>query len=68
VGAAVTRTVNVLFTDLVGSTAQSHSLRPDDADELRRVHLQLMQQAATDTGGTVVSPGGCAVGLSYAIA
>jgi class 3 adenylate cyclase len=47
-------TVSVLFTDVVGSTEQRVRLGEDSADALRRVHDDLVGDAVTAVGGTVV--------------
>lgn len=49
-------TVNavVLFTDVVGSTALSHLVSAERADELRRSHHSELERAVLDHGGTVV--------------
>jgi class 3 adenylate cyclase len=49
-----TRTVTVLFTDLVGSTALSSRLEPAAADWLRESHFALLRAEVAATGGTVV--------------
>jgi class 3 adenylate cyclase len=51
---AATRTVTIVFTDLVGSTALSSSLAPDVADQLRETHLALLREAVQAHGGTEV--------------
>jgi class 3 adenylate cyclase/tetratricopeptide (TPR) repeat protein len=52
--ASATENVTVLFTDLVGSTALSSSVSPDEADELRREHFAVLRQAIAASGGTEV--------------
>ena len=44
----------VLFTDLVGSTAQRSRLGDAAADELRRAHVATVARAALDASGKVV--------------
>ncbi len=51
---AVTETITVLFTDLVGSTEISYEISPDAADELLRVHFSVLRQAIAASGGTEV--------------
>ena len=51
---AVTETITVLFTDLVGSTEISYEISPDDADELLRVHFSVLRQAIAGSGGVEV--------------
>ena len=46
--------VAILFTDMVGSTAQASELGPDAADELRRIHYSILRQAIAETGGSEV--------------
>ena len=52
--AAATRTVTVIFTDLVGSTAMSQRLDTAATDALRDEHFGLLTAEATPVGGTVV--------------
>lgn len=49
-----TRTVTVLFTDLVGSTALSARLDPATDDRVRETHFTLLRTEVDATGGTVV--------------
>jgi class 3 adenylate cyclase/tetratricopeptide (TPR) repeat protein len=51
---AVTETITVLFTDLVGSTEISYAISPDAADELRRAHFSTLRRAVADSGGVEV--------------
>jgi class 3 adenylate cyclase/tetratricopeptide (TPR) repeat protein len=51
---AVTETITVLFTDLVGSTEISYEISPDAADELLRVHFSVLRQAIASSGGVEV--------------
>ena len=51
---AVTETITVLFTDLVGSTEISYEISPDAADELLRAHFSVLRQAIADSGGVEV--------------
>ena len=51
---SATENVNVLFTDLVGSTELSSSLTPEAADGLRRRHFAALRQAIVASGGTEV--------------
>ena len=51
---AVTETITVLFTDLVGSTEISYAVSPDAADELLRGHFSLLRRAIADSGGVEV--------------
>ena len=51
---AVTETITVLFTDLVGSTEISYEISPDAADELLRVHFSVLRQAIAGSGGVEV--------------
>src|ERR1700693_1485287 len=51
---AGTRTVTVLFTDLVGSTALSQRLDTRSAEELRNGHFAVLHNEADLAGGTVV--------------
>ena len=48
----------VLFTDLVGSTALRVALGEERADELRRVHDQLLGERVLAQAGRVVKGGG----------
>jgi predicted ATPase/class 3 adenylate cyclase len=47
-------TAIVLFTDVVGSTELRSRLGDDAADEVRRVHDQLLREAVSARGGVVV--------------
>ena len=51
---AVTETITVLFTDLVGSTEISYEISPEAADELLRVHFSVLRQAIVFSGGVEV--------------
>ena len=51
---AVTETITVLFTDLVGSTEISYAISPDAADELLRAHFSLLRRAIAGSGGVEV--------------
>ena len=51
-------TVTVLFTDLVGSTAQRSALGDDAADDLVQVHDRLLREAVGAQRGTVVKSTG----------
>ena len=51
---AVTETITVLFTDLVGSTEISYALTPDASDELLRAHFSVLRQAIASSGGAEV--------------
>src|SRR3954462_7293354 len=53
-GVAGTRTVTVLFTDMVGSTALSSSLDPEAADRVRQGHFSVLRQAIAATDGAEV--------------
>src|SRR5580704_5646366 len=48
------RTVTVLFTDLVGSTALASSLGPAGAERLRQTHFAVLRAAVAATGGMEV--------------
>jgi class 3 adenylate cyclase/tetratricopeptide (TPR) repeat protein len=54
VGAGVVSHATVLFTDLVGSTATRARLGEEIADELRRVHDELLTSAIEGHSGVVV--------------
>ena len=47
-------TVTIVFTDLVGSTATRTSLGEEDADELGRIHFELLADAVTRSSGRIV--------------
>ena len=49
-----TQTVTVLFTDIVGSTALSSRLAPEEADQVRHAHFSLLRQALAASDGTEV--------------
>ena len=49
-----TETRVVLFTDVVGSTAQASRLTPDAADDLRRRHFSGLRRAVAECGGMEV--------------
>ncbi len=49
-----TEHVALLFTDVVGSTAQSQSLLPEAADAVRRDHFELLRRTLAHAGGTEV--------------
>jgi class 3 adenylate cyclase/tetratricopeptide (TPR) repeat protein len=51
---AVTETITVLFTDLVGSTEISYAISPDAADELLRDHFAVLRRAVAGSGGVEV--------------
>ena len=51
---AVTETITVLFTDLVGSTEISYEISPEAADELLRLHFSVLRQAIAGSGGLEV--------------
>jgi class 3 adenylate cyclase/tetratricopeptide (TPR) repeat protein len=51
---AVTETITVLFTDLVGSTEISYAISPDAADELLRTHFSVLRRAIAGSGGVEV--------------
>ena len=53
-----TRTVSVLFTDLVGSTELSSRLGPAVWDPLLRRHLEDLEEALQRVGGTMVKSAG----------
>ena len=48
---AVTETITVLFTDLVGSTEISYANSPDASDDLLRAHFSLLRRAIAGSGG-----------------
>lgn len=47
-------TVTIVFTDLVGSTATRTSLGEEEADELGRIHFDLLADAVARSSGRVV--------------
>ena len=47
-------TVTLLFTDLVGSTEILEQLGDDAADDLRRIHFELLRETVEDFGGQEV--------------
>lgn len=49
-----TRTVTVLFVDLVGSTERLTSLAPSTADAVRDAHLRILRDAVQRAGGREV--------------
>jgi class 3 adenylate cyclase len=49
-----TQTVTLLFTDLVGSTALTTRLPPEEADSLRREHFGILREAIDASGGQEV--------------
>jgi class 3 adenylate cyclase len=53
-GSMTTQNVAVLFTDIVGSTALSSQVTPDQADAIRRRHFSVLRQAIAESGGTEV--------------
>ena len=57
-------TVTILFTDLVGSTELMQRLGDDQAEELRRVHFQLLREAMAAHGGREVKT----IGDSFMVA
>jgi class 3 adenylate cyclase len=71
-----TQTVTLLFTDLVGSTALTTRLPPEEADSLRHEHFGILREAIGASGGEevktlgdglMVSFGGVASALACAI-
>ena len=48
---AVTQTITVLFTDLVGSTEISYAISPDASDELLAAHFSVLRRAIAGAGG-----------------
>jgi class 3 adenylate cyclase/tetratricopeptide (TPR) repeat protein len=46
--------VTVLFTDMVGSTAASAAVSPEEADSRRRAHFETLRHAVAAAGGTEV--------------
>ena len=51
---AVSETITVLFTDLVGSTEINYAISPDAADELLRAHFSVLRRAIARSGGVEV--------------
>ena len=51
---AVTETITVLFTDLVGSTEISYEISPEAADDLLRAHFSVLRKAIASSGGVEV--------------
>jgi class 3 adenylate cyclase/tetratricopeptide (TPR) repeat protein len=51
---AVSETITILFTDLVGSTEINYAISPDAADELLRAHFAALRQAIAGSGGVEV--------------
>ena len=51
---AVTETITVLFTDLVGSTEISYAITPEASDELLRAHFSMLRRAIAGSGGVEV--------------
>ena len=51
---AVTETITVLFTDLVGSTEISYAISPAASDELLRSHFSVLRRAIAGSGGVEV--------------
>lgn len=51
---AMTGTITVLFTDLVGSTELLSDLGDDDADRLRRVYFKILRDTVTSHSGREV--------------
>lgn len=51
---STTQTINVVFTDLVGSTEMSNRLGPEQTEELRVVHFNLLRGAIEAHGGAEV--------------
>ncbi|MEY2398212.1 MAG: hypothetical protein QOJ00_1386 [Actinomycetota bacterium] len=47
-------TTSVVFTDLVGSTELSVSLRASEAEQVRATHFRLLREAVASSGGTEV--------------
>ena len=57
---AMTGTITVLFTDLVGSTELLSDLGDDDADRLRRIYFKILRDTVTShSGREVKSLGDC---------
>src|ERR1700730_11238000 len=52
--AAGTRTVTVLFTDLVGSTVLSQRMHARAAEDLRQAHFAVLGAEIDEAGGTVL--------------
>ena len=63
-----TRVVTVLFTDLVGSTALSSRLAPDDGDRLREQHFATLREAIAAHGGTEVKNLGDGLMVAFDVA
>ncbi|MGD0747951.1 MAG: AAA family ATPase [Acidimicrobiales bacterium] len=51
---AVTETITVLFTDLVGSTEISYAISPEASDQLLQAHFSLLRRAIAGSGGAEV--------------
>ena len=51
---ALSNTMTLLFTDLVGSTAMGDRLGDDDAETVRRRFFQVIEEAVEPTGGRIV--------------
>ncbi len=51
---AMTGTITVLFTDLVGSTELLSDLGDDDADRLRRIYFKILRDTVTNHSGREV--------------
>ncbi|KAA1420911.1 hypothetical protein F0U44_00760 [Nocardioides humilatus] len=51
---ALSNTMTLLFTDLVGSTAMGDRLGDDDAETVRRRFFQIIEEAVEPTGGRIV--------------
>ena len=51
---AVSETITVLFTDLVGSTEINYAINPDASDELLRAHFSALRHAIAGYGGVEV--------------
>ena len=63
--AATARTVTVVFTDLVDSTGLVALVPAGAADEVRRAHFRVLEEAVASTGGSVVKTLGDGVMVSY---
>jgi len=51
---AVTETITVLFTDLVGSTEISYAISPEASDQLLQAHFSLLRRAIAGSEGAEV--------------
>lgn len=61
-------TATIVFTDLVSSTALRSSLGEERADELRRIHDQLLSEAVDAQHGQVVKGGGDGIMATFGAA